>query len=333
MNDLTNDMQSVSVSEKPWTQNMNLVLSPEQIKANLRRLETDYPEQFAILDTLGLSNKPFKSPFSGSIDNESFQNAREQTGIVVRTAEKLAEALFESGKVTEDEKNQIIRAAVLHNALKHIEVLWKTEIPDQKAYSDAWYDKLWEKIKELDIGVGWSDIEVAALMRQMVGHGSLTHFVKAEEGKIVLDESKWLAGMIVHIASDMVGAENKKIKEGRWEVYSSDIQLSSFVDRAKYADFLEVYPFLYTEGLAVGTNWPREVRNIKNSGLQPGEVASSYYDLQASVYEMICAYIQKQIDPNSTENPIEFIVWITTGNGITHETQLIKDAVQEVGKF
>ena len=132
--------------------------------------------------------------------------------------------------------------------------------------------------------------------------------------------------MIVHIASDMVGAKNPKNDD-----YTPEIQISSFTERAKYANFPKQYPFLFREWFALsdaGTSAFADIADVNQSA--DWVQAKSYYDWQAIVYEMICAHIQKLIDPNNTENPIEFIVWIAMRGSSTDPTQAVAGKTQRI---
>ena len=80
------------------------------------------------------------------------------------------------------------------------------------------------------------------MMRQVIGHNSLKDFVAIDNGVVTLNADRSLAEMIVHIASDMVGAKNPKNDD-----YTPEIQISSFTERAKYANFPKQYPFLFRE--------------------------------------------------------------------------------------
>ena len=315
-----------TLPESLWTQNMTLVLTPEQVVQNLERFEKLYPELFAILNVLGLSSAPFKSPFTEEMSKESFQNAREQIGMVALIAEKIADAFLKAWIINDRERKEIMHAAILHNSLKRLEALWKTEIKGIPMYSQAWYEIVWAAADTL---VQEADKGLALAMRNLIWHGSLRRFVNMKDGQIVLDHKRRLTEMIVHIASDMVWAKN--LKEDH---YTPNIQISSFVERARYANFPRWYSkLLYTEGLAVGANESRELGDINKPDLREGEVASSYYELQAHVYEMICTYLQQKIDPKSTVDPIEFIVWIATKGSSTDQIYAVTNAVQKVWNF
>lgn len=300
---VTSIVTATSASESLGS--LNRVFTPEQVQKNLAEYEARYPEFFAILDQLGLGEWPYISPFSGQKDNESFQNARLQTGMVVLISERLANTLLEAWKITEDEKDSIIRSAVLHNALKHLEVLWKSELPWVKAYSEAWYDVLRSKVDGQDLGVWKSDIDIASIMRKVIGHTSLKDFVVMNNGIVTLNPKKSLAEMIVHIASDMVGAKNPKFP---W--YTPNIQISNFRDRAAFADFPQAYPFLWDEWFALSEGGITEIPDTAETDQTTDlfQEVSSYYEWQEKVYEMICEEIVSRLGLTWGANALLWIV-------------------------
>lgn len=306
----------------------NRVFTPEQVQANLLEYEVIYPELFATLDQLGLGSWPYTSPFTGNIDAESFQNARLQTGMVVFISEKLADELLEAWSITQEERDSIIRSAVLHNSLKHLEILWKSELPWTKAYSEAWHDVLRSKIDEQSLRAWKSDIEVASMMRKVIGHGSLKDFVIMKGGVVTLNPERTLPEMIVHIASDMVWAKNPKFA---W--YTPDIQVSNFVDRAVFADFPQAYPFLWEEWITVSDSGVSEIANMKEFVMPADghQVAENYYRWQERVYEMICRHIQSQVAPESHVDPTEFVVNLVNKSHMTVSLDT-KESVQGVIK-
>ena len=295
---------ALSVEAPEMLISSNRIFIPEQVQANLAQYEAQYPDLFAILDQMGLREWPYTSPFSGTVNDESFANARLQTGMVVLISERLADALLAGWVIQENEKTSIIRSAVLHNSLKRLEVLWKTELTWLIAYSEAWYDALRQKIEDTSLKVWKSDIERASMMRKVIGHWSLKDFVAIDNGVVTLNGDRSLAEMIVHIASDMVGAKNPK-----YDWYTPNIQISNFIDRATFADFARAYPFLWKEWFALSDGGTREFADIANVNQSADWIqAKSYYDWQAIVYEMICAHIQKLIDPASQADSVEFLL-------------------------
>ena len=311
------------LTAESWSVN---ILTPEQIEANLAQYESRYPELFALLDQTGVFAWPYRSPFSGETDTESFQNARLQTGIVVSIAEKLADSLAHAGKISASERDSVIRAAVLHNALKHLEVLWKKELAWVESYSEAWYNILKGKIDKKNVKVWKSDIEVASMMRKVIGHGSLKDFVTMKDGKITLNPERTLPEMIVHIASDMVGAKNPKL-----DGYTPNIQISSFTDRAEFADFSKVYPFMWKEWFSVSRDWVISAPDVNKVEKNEEIITQNYYAWQVKIYEMICAYIQSQIEPVSEKDPVEFVVALVNTQNM-HVQAGIQSAVQHITK-
>ncbi len=262
-----------------------------------------YPEFFHILDALGLSTWPYKSPFSWNEDAESFENARLQTGMVVFVAEKIADALLRAWAIKQEVRDSVVQAAVLHNALKHLEVIWKKEVAGLKPYSEAWYDKLREQLEQTWSKAWRSDIEIASMMRKVIGHTSLKDFIVMSESGVVLNPERSLSEMVIHIASDMVGAKNPK-----FEGYTSNIQVSSFVDRAAFADFSDAYPFLWKEWLAVSEGTVEELKDITQGASGEWAEVKNFFDWQDKIYRMICTRIASELDLQSNEDPVEFIV-------------------------
>ncbi len=289
---------------------LNRIFTSKQVQENLALAEARYSEQYKFLDKTGLNGEPFMNPFTWDTDTESFQNVREQGSMVVFVATSIADKLKEKWVVSEAQYDEIINGAIAHNSLKRFEVFMKGTFPSLIPYSKEWIAELRTVIADKEGILTPEEFENAVRMRNTMWHGSLADFVTIKDGIVTINPERGISEMIVHIASDMVWAQNKKIKDQKWESHSSDIQVSSFLDRAVYADFELAYKFLFTEWLAVSEiQWVSIIKDTSSYKPTWGyERLENYYEWQKIVFELICRDLQKKISPIYAGDPVEFIV-------------------------
>lgn len=306
------------VSESPQASNtLNRIFAPHQVQANLAEYEMRYPEQYKFLDKTWLNGEPFNNPFNWNIDVESFQNVREQGSMVVFVAANIAEKLKEKWVISEEQWNEIINGAIAHNSLKRFEAFMKAAFPSLTLYSEEWIAELRTVIVDKRSILTAEEFENAVRMRNTMWHGSLKDFVTVKDGIVTINPERSISEMIVHIASDMVWAQNKKIKDQKWEPHSPEIQVSSFLDRAIYADFELAYKFLFTEWLAVSEiQWVSVIKDVSSYKPTWGhERLENYYKWQKIVFELICRDLQKKINSDHVGDPVDFIVWVVNQVG------------------
>lgn len=263
-------------------------------------MQEKYPEAMNILDITGVSpfgSREMMNPYTGEADLEDFSNVGRHCVAVAYAAQKMADALW----VSEEQKDEIIKSAILHDGDKRIEVMRKKAKKawvEIDVYWEEWYKTI-ETIfsdKGLDSGV-FSTIQS---MGGMTGHNSLKKFLIMKDGKIQLNPERTLTEMIVHIADDMTYSSSGEDGE--------TTQYVSFEKRAELSKFAEKYGFLWQEGFGVSEE--NGIQEIKDVAQNWGDAVKHFYDWQNVVFDMICDHIQKQIDPMNFENSVEFVVWM-----------------------
>ena len=263
-------------------------------------LQEKYPEAMGILDITGVS--PFGSwemmnPYTKEADFEDFSNVGRHCIAVAYAANKIADALW----IPDEQKDAIITSAILHDGDKRIEVMRKKA---KKAWGeiDVYWEEWYKTIETLfsDKGLDPRVFATIQSMGGMTGHNSLKKFLIMKDRKIQLNPERTLAEMIVHIADDMTHSSSGEGGEVT--------QYVSFNTRASLSKFPEKYGFLWQEGFTVSEdNGIQEIRDI--TWIQ-WDTVKHFYDWQAQVFEMICEYIQNQMDPTSQIDSVEFLLGI-----------------------
>lgn len=297
------------------------VLSHEQLMSLAHEFQQRYPDAMNILDITWVS--PFRSreminPYTNKSDTEDFSNVWRHCVAVAYAASKIADNL----NLSQEEKDKIIRAALLHDADKRLEVMRKNA---QKAwvkidvYGEEWYKTI--EFIFSDKGLDPNILSTIQSMGGMTGHNSLKKFLIVKNGGIQPNPERNIAEMIVHIADDMTHSSLGSTEEST--------QYVSLEKRAELWRFPERYLFLWTEWLAISeTQWATIVKDIWAYISTGGsERLQNYFDWQKITFELICRYIQKQIDPNNSKDSVEFIVGLMNRQ---NTTSLVVDVAKDV---
>lgn len=280
----------------------------EQIIALANRYTALYPETLKILDISWVSPfwvREMKNPYTNEIDSEDFSNIGRHCVVVAYTAEKIAMNLFIRWIISKNQLDEIIQSALLHDGDKRIEVM-------RKKAARSWYRDIYGKIIDVYSEEGyetignifleaWVDDTILATIQNMwwmTGHNSLRKFVHRENWELILDKTRTLTEMIVHIADDMTHSPNP-------DTLKPTI-ITNFIERAVLWNFSERYPFLWNEGLEMlSDGFFKHTKDVKQN-----QNNINYYDAMNIVFQMICDHLKKQIDPTSTLNSVEFILWL-----------------------
>lgn len=283
-------------------------------------MQEKYPEAMNILDITGVSpfgSREMMNPYTGEADLEDFSNVGRHCVAVAYAAQKMADALW----VSEEQKDEIIKSAILHDGDKRIEVMRKKAKKawvEIDVYGEEWYKTI-ETIfsdKGLDSGV----FSMIQSMGGMTGHNSLKKFLIMKDGKIQLNPERTLTEMIVHIADDMTHSSSGEDGE--------TTQYVSFEKRAELSKFAEKYGFLWQEGFGVSEE--NGIQEIKDVAQNWGDVVKHFYDWQNVVFVMICDHIQDQIDPTNSEYAVKFILDIINKNSNTTISDIAKKVDQSL---
>ncbi len=300
-------------------------LCRSEIMLLVERYRNLYFETIYILEIAGVS--PFDThmmvnPYTKERDNENFSNVWRHCVAVANFAEQLAQKCREWWLINESEKVEIIKAALLHDGDKRLELMRKkarSEWLDVDPYGEAGYATI-EKIFS-DASVDPKTLKTIKTMWWLTGHNSLKQFIiLGTDGNLTLNLERSLADMIIHIADDSTYSSP-------W----SEEEVTSYVpflERARRSEFEKKYAFLWKEWLEFWTDGITHIKQDEN--IENTNTRKSYYDLQALVYTMICAHLQKAIDPNSTKKPEEFIVWVIIKNTVANQSDSTRLGVQEV---
>ena len=103
-------------------------LSYIQLMALAERYKEQFPETMHILDISGVSpfgSRDMENPYTHQVDTEDFANIGRHCMAVASTAEKIALQLLSQGSITQDQVNEVIKAAILHDGDKRLEVMRK----------------------------------------------------------------------------------------------------------------------------------------------------------------------------------------------------------------
>lgn len=222
------------------------VLSQEQVLSLARDLEQRFPQEFQILELAGVSpfgSRPMNNPYLNTMDTEDFSNVGRHCVSVAYVANAIASALLAQWFISDSDRNEIIKASLLHDGDKRLEVMRKKAKNAWVAidpYGEAWY----KTIETIFSDVDRSTLGFIKNMWGMTGHNSLKKFLAIDEaGKIFLNLGRTLAEMIVHIADDMTHSSLWKATE--------TTQFVSIEDRARLGRFSARYPFLWNEGFSL----------------------------------------------------------------------------------
>lgn len=269
-------------------------------------MQEKYPEAMNILDITGVSpfgSRKMMNPYTGEADLEDFSNVGRHCVAVAYSASRIADALW----VSDEQKDEIINSAILHDGDKRIEVMRKKAKKawvEIDVYGEEWYKTI--KTIFSDSGINPETFSTIQSMGGMTGHNSLKKFLVMKDGKLQLNPERSLAEMIVHIADDMTHSSSGEDGEVT--------QYVSFEKRAELSKFSEKYGFLWQEWFGISEeNWIQEVKNVAQNW---GDAVKHFYDWQNVVFDMICYHIQKQIDPMNPENSVQFLLGIVNKHNI-----------------
>ncbi len=288
------------------------VLSQEQILSLARDLEQRFPQEFQILELAGVSpfgSRPMNNPYLNTMDTEDFSNVGRHCVSVTYVANAIASALLAQWFISDSDRNEIIKASLLHDGDKRLEVMRKNAKNAWVAidpYGEAWY----KTIETIFSDVDRSTLGFIKNMWGMTGHNSLKKFLAIDEaGKISLNLERTLAEMIVHIADDMTHSSLWKATE--------TTQFVSIEDRARLGRFSARYPFLWNEGFSLRSDGT--IVDIKQDDyIYLSDHKKSFYEWQKYVFHAICDHIAW----------ILYLEW--DGNGCDSLLRVIKNPVQSV---
>jgi HD superfamily phosphohydrolase YqeK len=277
------------------------------------RYKEQFPETMHILDISGVSpfgTRDMINPYTHAVDSEDFANIGRHCMAVASTAEKIAYHLLAGGSIDQNQVNDIVTAAILHDGDKRLEVMRKKAknvgVLDAAGnpidvYGEAGYATIATVFSN-----EWVDPAILTAIKNMGGmtaHNSVKKFITMQDGEVVLNRERTLAEMIVHIADDMTHSPNPDM--------DNPTIVTNFEERARLWKFQERYSFLWQEWLAISNDGQiRDIRDIaSHDWVSEGEITLNYYDWAKLAFQLICSHIQKLVDPMSHVDPLNFVVW------------------------
>lgn len=273
---------------------------------HIEMFEARFPDEMNLHRQVGihaLDKSEVFNPYTKQFTPERFNNVGEHCMAAGYCALKIAEAMRDSGVIDEQAVQWIVGRALIHDINKPFETMRrdaaKSGIVPEDIYSIAAYEMV--KPFLLTAGIPEKTAQYVARAGSETGHNSFKDFiVPGEQGIERLVADKMLE-KIVHLADDMTFTNNpEKGKRARTVFLTCR-------DRMFSAGFIEKYPFLWTEGLAKGSDGAIiPVRNIEN--LAEGQTLIGHYAaLQVQIARRICIELQVLIDPSSRVDPEDFI--------------------------
>ncbi len=103
-------------------------ISYPQLIALAERYKEQFPETLHILDISGVSpfgSRDMENPYTHQVDTEDFANIGRHCMAVASTAEKITLQLLSQNIISQDQVDEIIKAAILHDGDKRLEVMRK----------------------------------------------------------------------------------------------------------------------------------------------------------------------------------------------------------------
>lgn len=279
---------------------------------HLSEFEDKFPDQMTLFGLIGMhprENKPLINPYTQEPVTESFTNIGEHCISVAYCASRIASVMHETGLISNRDRNWICERALVHDLNKPFEIMRKWASKAGLA-DDVYSVSAYEKLRPLLIEAGVSEALTEYLVRagSETGHNSLKDFIIiGPDGYQGLVAGK-VAEKIVHLADDMTFTNNPK--EGQ-------ASITCFLtpwERMLASQFIEKYPFLWEEGLALdGEGSIVAVSNVNS--LQEGQrLIGNYAQLQVQVANSIARELQLFIDPSSQERPENFVRRIVNEN-------------------
>lgn len=269
-------------------------------------MQEKYPEAMNILDITGVSpfgSREMMNPYTGEADLEDFSNVGRHCVAVAYAAQKMADALW----VSQEQKDEIIKSAILHDGDKRVEVMRKKA---KKAWVeiDVYWEEWYKTIETIfsDSGVDPHIFATIQSMWWVTGHNSLRKFLIVKNGELQLNPERTLTEIIVHIADDMTHSASGEDGEVT--------QYVSFEKRAELSKFSEKYSFLWQEGFGISEE--TGIQEIKVLTQYQGDTVKNFYDWQKLVFQMICDHLQKQVDSTNSRDSVEFLIDIISKNSI-----------------
>lgn len=271
----------------------------------LARFQRDFPKQMEVFRLVGIDptqSTPPVNPYTQQPFTESFSNIGEHCIAVAHCASKIVAALVQRGIMRDEDARGIAERALVHDLNKPFEIMRRDAQKvglAEDVYSVSAYAKLEPLLKQAGISSELSEYIVKAGTE--TGHNSLSTFIVAGPNGYEGLKSGMLAEKIVHLADDMTFTNNPK--EGQRPITA----FMTCWERMLMLQFVEKYPFLWTEGLVLTAEGMitavKDLTRIPEGHLSIGNYAS----LQVRVANSIAKELQILLNPKNTDNPDSFI--------------------------
>ena len=262
----------------------------------LNFFEQLFPGEMKLLEHLGVHpvrSVALSDPFSKAAGKEDFRNIGEHSIAVASAARVLSKTLVESGKLPMREHRRIVQRALLHDAFKPFEIMYRRSHGDTidlpKCRAAALSDLAKERIPSF-------------LLQQLltagseVGHENLRTYVRWDKGQPVL--RKDLLGEKIVFFADAVtySALPQGANRGTTSFTTSEARTKQCSGR---------YLFLWNAGLALNERGvieaAEDIDNLPSSWKSLG----SYAELQIFVAQEIAKEITALLIPGGVESGSE----------------------------
>ena len=266
-----------------------------------------YEETFKQLEATGTHphspDKTWYNPYTGQTTTTNNSNIGHHVLTVALVADSLFTMAEQAGLVTADKREECVKRALLHDAVK---------IPErhiQKAKEDGLiangnfhgHDHALLTYFLTENGFDQKDAEALCGYGAECGHHSVSRFLKpgTDTLKLVIHEP---LEALVHLADDLVSTSLNNAQQ------QSETRILNFEERAISSDFKNRYPFLYTEGLGFSTG-DTELSPVHDMQNPPASLdhCYSYYTMQWYTAEGLARWLQAHVDPLSTEAPGSYV--------------------------
>lgn len=269
---------------------------------HLEEFEGRFPKELALFRAVGIHPQVLANiinPYTLKPATESFSNIGEHCLAVGYCASKIAQALCSAGLIDEAARDWVTSRALVHDLTKPYEIMRRSAKELGDVYSVTAYDKLRPLL--IDIGVAEEMAEYLMVAGRETGHNSLKDFIVCGPNGFDRLVPGKLAEKVVHLADDMTFTSTPK---------GYDKPITAFLtcwERMLASQFLEKYPFLWTEGL--GRSEDGALKPIKDLSLEQAgvKVVGTYAELQVRVANAIARQIQLLLEPSNKLPPENFV--------------------------